>query len=159
MSALTKKFNPWPFAIIAYFAVFIAGIVGFVIFATRQKMDLVRADYYDEEIRFQEQIDRANRTKSLNAPIAIRYDASRSTLFLSLPTTPAQRVTKGRVQLYRPSDARLDLATQLTLGDDGVQQLDAKKLKPGLWKVRVLWELDGQEYFFDKSIVIPPHPS
>jgi hypothetical protein len=37
---------------------------------------------------------------------------------------------------------------------DGIQEVDAQKLRAGLWKVRVFWNVDGQEYFFDQPIVV-----
>ena len=60
--------NPWPIAIVSYFIIFIAFIAWFITFAMRQKMDLVRDDYYDQEIRFQQQIDRVQRTQSISTP-------------------------------------------------------------------------------------------
>lgn len=159
MNSPDKKLHPWPVAIIAYFAVFIAGIVMFTVFAARQKVDLVRTDYRDDEIRFQQHIDRLSRTKPLNAQVTITYDTQREAISLALPSAHAGRVTNGRVQLCRPSDASLDQTSQLVLDAGGAQQLDAKKLKAGLWKVRVSWRVDDQEYFFDQSIVVAPHQS
>ena len=46
-----SRFNPWPVTIIVFFSVAICAAVGFVIFCTRQKVDLVAADYYDQEVR------------------------------------------------------------------------------------------------------------
>ncbi len=45
-----------------FFILFGGYIAGFIVFASRQKMDLVRNDYYDQEIRYQQQIDRVQRT-------------------------------------------------------------------------------------------------
>src|SRR5947207_839195 len=63
-STMTKpRRNPWPIAIIAYFAVFISFIVTFIVWASHQRVDLVRADYYEAEIKFQQQIDRVERSR------------------------------------------------------------------------------------------------
>ena len=43
------NWNPWPWAIIGFFVVFVSCVFSFVIFATHQPMDLVRQDYYEEE--------------------------------------------------------------------------------------------------------------
>jgi hypothetical protein len=146
--------NPWPIAIVAYFIVFISFTVSLIVFATRQKMDLVRADYYDQEIKFQQQMDRVHRAASLSAPMVIRYDAADASVTVELPREQAARHPVGTVVFYRPSDARLDEKRALSLDDNGVQRLDTRKLRPGLWTVRVEWSLDGQDYFYDKKIVV-----
>jgi len=38
----------------------------------------------------------------------------------------------------------------------GVQQVDAGKLQAGLWKVRVQWTVNGEEYFVDRVVVVEP---
>lgn len=146
--------NPWPIAIVAYFAVFITGIVVFVAFAARNKLDLVRPDYYAEEIQFQRQLDRLNRTQSLARQVTIAYDAAQQTVAIALPPAHAGQPTSGRIHFYRPSDASLDRDVQLAVNEQGVQLVDARKLRPGLWKVRVQWTTSGQEYFFDQSVVV-----
>src|ERR1043166_2848691 len=60
--AIWKGRNPWPTAIIGYFVVFISFLIGFVAFASRQKVDLVQKDYYAEEILFR------NRSNARNGP-------------------------------------------------------------------------------------------
>src|SRR5689334_23052461 len=61
-SKMKKRINFWPFAIIGWFIIFATFIAIFGVFAARQKVDLVRTDYYDAEIRFQKQIERQERT-------------------------------------------------------------------------------------------------
>lgn len=67
----------------------------------------------------------------------------------------------GGVQLYRPSAAGMDQRFKLTLNSQGMQSLDVSALRSGLWKVRVSWTVDGQEYFLEKNVVLgvnpPPH--
>jgi len=153
MNAPLPSRNPWPIAIVAYFAVFISFIVTFIVFATRQHVDLVRNDYYEEEIRFQDQLDRVRRTRQLNGNVAVTYNAEQRCILLNLPAAQAIQTT-GRIHLYRPSDANLDRDVLLALDAQGVQRLDAANLRDGLWKVRIQWAVDGQEYYFDQRVVV-----
>jgi nitrogen fixation protein FixH len=159
MNQPAKSCNPWPIAIIAFFVVLLTGIVVFIVFATRNKMELVRPDYYEEEIRFQAQLDRLNRTRPLNAQVAIAYDANLRCIRVTLPSAHAHRPTTGRIHFYRPSDASLDREVQLVVNRDGLQQVDTQKLQPGLWRVRIYWRSDDQDYFFDQSIVVGARPA
>jgi len=68
-------------------------------------------------------------------------------------------VAQGRIQLYRPSDARLDRDLPLALDVNGLQRLDAKRLHAGPWNIRVQWSVDGEEFFLSRSIVVQPDQS
>jgi hypothetical protein len=146
--------NPWPLAIIAAFAVFIAGTVALIVLACSHRTDLVSRDYYEQELRYQGQIDRLDRTRRLQPPVSVAYDASQRQICLSLPPEHARREAKGRILLYRPSAAGLDRQIQLALDADGRQTVDVKDLRRGAWKVRVSWTVEGEEYFLDQSLLI-----
>jgi hypothetical protein len=153
MKIFSKTQNPWPVGLVLFFIVFTAYIIGFVIFASRQKMDLVREDYYDQEIRFQQQIDRVQRSTPVLADAAIDYDRAGDLVTVSLPAV-SQNDISGTVSFYRPSDAGLDTNVKLGLDQAGRQSLNVRSLRAGLWKVRIQWKASGQEYFFEKPIVI-----
>jgi len=149
----SKPRNLWPAGIIAAFVVFVAGTVGLIVFSVRNNVELVGPDYYEQELRYQEQIVRHERTQALPEQARVSYDAVQGSIVIALPTAQA-RTAQGRIQLYRPSDARLDREVPLALDGNGIQRLDAKQLHSGLWDVRVLWNVDGEEYFLNRSIVV-----
>ena len=146
--------NPWPYAILAWFVLFASAMAVWVTVALRQKMDLVRSDYYKEEVRFQSQLDRLDRTAPIRSAIAIQYDAARSELTLRLPGAALPPQPAGRIQFYRPSDASVDLAVPLTLTEKGEQRLDVGALRGGQWKIRVQWIAAAQEYFFEQTVFL-----
>jgi nitrogen fixation protein FixH len=139
-----------PIGLIAFFAVFISFIIGFSVFATRQRMDLVANDYYDQEIKFQQHVDRLNHTLPIKSEVTIDYDSTNHMVTIAPPTE--QKAVSGSVQFYRPSDAGQD--RHYPLGADGGQRIDTSELTKGLWKVRVQWTNETREYFFEKPIVI-----
>lgn len=148
-----KQFSPWPYAIIGYFIVFITGIAVFITWAVTQDMDLVRKDYYDHEILFQQQIDRQKRTAELGAQVAVNHDTARQGITVQIPTSQTAGAS-GTIYFYRPSDAKLDHAVRLAPAADGTQQVSVESLRAGLWKVAVQWTTGGQEYYLERSIVI-----
>lgn len=148
-------FNPWPYGIGAFLACFFLCVVSAGIFASRQRIDLVRADYYEEELRFQKQIDRVNRTQPLKREINVQVLKASRQISLELPAEFTDRETTGTIQFYRPSDARLDRQLSLAMDGNGRQAFDASTMQPGLWRLRVTWKTSGSEYFHDSSVVIP----
>jgi hypothetical protein len=138
----TRAFNPWPLGIITSFAVFICGAAIFITWAVGQNMDLVRKDYYEQEILFQRRINEQQRTGHLRTEISVLYD----------PGTQKLRI---RLHVYRPSDASLDSDRPLTLTSAGTQEIDAAGWRPGLWKVQISWTVNGQDFYHEESIVTP----
>src|SRR3990172_2138577 len=100
--------SPWPLAIIAWFALFSAFLAAFIVFAVRQREDLVRRDYYDAEVRYQQHLDRAHRGQAVSGEVAIRYEAAMQRVTIQLPPTQARHRPTGRISFSRPSDASLD---------------------------------------------------
>jgi hypothetical protein len=148
------KKNIWPYAIIAYFVVFITGIVTWVSFAVRHDDQLVRPDYYEHEIKYQAQIDRLARTRALSSESVIAYNFAENNIRITLPDEMRGRNLEGTIHLYRPSDARLDKRISLVTSIDGAQLIDVAELQGGLWKVRLDWKAGDDEYYAEKSLVL-----
>jgi nitrogen fixation protein FixH len=146
----------WPYGIIVAFAIFICGTIGLIVLACSHRTDLVSANYYEQEIKFQNRLDQLRRTAQLNVAGTVAYDAGKQQIKISLPTDQSRQAVSGRVQLYRPSAAGLDRQVALTPDREGVQIVEAKDLRPGLWKVRVSWTVGDNDYFIDQKIVISP---
>jgi len=147
----------WPHAIIGYFVLFIAGMVSFIAWAVRQNMDLVRPDYYEHEIRYQQHIDEVERTRRIESQVAIDYAPGEQVIVISLPPSHAPSAT-GTIHLYRPADESLDREIPLHVEMNGTQRVDVKDLRGGLWRVRLNWSAHGEDYFFDQAIVVANRP-
>ncbi len=146
--------NLWPLGIVLALGLFAAGTLALIVIASSQRVDLVSADYYEQEIRFQDQLDRLNRTALIGDHVKVAYDAATRRITISLPTEHASADTAGRIQLYRPSATGMDRELALDLDAAGGQSVDAAALLPGLWKVRVHWTARNQEYFADRSVMV-----
>ncbi len=129
-------------------------MVSWAVVATHNNMDLVRKDYYEEELRFQKQIERVNRTAQLRKDITVTSDAAAQSLMLRLPAEHNGAKPTGEIHLYRPSDASLDRTITLQVNESGLQRIDTSKLRNGLWKLRATWKVNNEEYYFDQSVVI-----
>lgn len=147
---LKPSWNPWPYGLVAILGTFVCGVVSFGIIAIRNNQDLVSPDYYDQEIRFQQQINRVARTEALSSEVTVALVPGSGQLQLQVPANSV-----GTLKLYRPADARLDLVFPLTLDAQGRQRFDVSGLKPGLWKARLQWKSGSEEYFKDVPVVIP----
>ncbi len=95
----------WPLAIIGFFAAAILGFVGFIVFCQFNKSELVASDYYEQEIRYQAELDRLSRAQPLGDRISATFRASTRRLSVALRRNtllPAPRVSFSFTGLRRP---------------------------------------------------------
>lgn len=150
-----RRWEPWPIALIAFFTVFIGLVASFITFAVNQKMDLVRPDYYEEEIRYQKQFDRIRRTQELGTEVGMKADAVGGELILRIPVGHVAGFGGGTLQLYRPSDAAQDRLIRLEPDAGGVQRVELRDLGEGLWRAKLRWSAGGEEFSLDEEVMIP----
>ena len=144
--------NYWPFGIATAFGFFILGTIALIVIAVGNSTELVAADYYEQELRFQGQLDRVKRVQNLPVKVTVNYDAATCAIRISLPADHAS--AQGDIHLYRPSTAGLDQCANLQLDANGTQSVGAAKLRPGLWKVKVRWTAGGQDYALEETVVV-----
>ncbi|RME93875.1 MAG: hypothetical protein D6766_07325 [Verrucomicrobia bacterium] len=150
----SSRFNPWPVGIGVFLACFLGYLVAFVVFSTRQRIDLVAPDYYERELRYQEQIDRVERTRAGAWEARVHEADGGRRLVIELPAEHASAGATGTVELYRPSAAEQDRTLPLRLDAAGRQTIDLRELADGLWRVRVQWKVGDQEYYTERKLVL-----
>jgi len=144
---MTTSRNFWPLGITTVCALFFAGTVGLVVMACSQKVELVR------------QIDRAERARREAPQTSVSFDAAHQQIRICLPPGQGRENVSGTIELYRPSAAGLDRAMPLEPDAEGTQRLDAARLAPGLWKVRVSWTCEKRNYYLEQKVVVSPRPA
>src|SRR6478736_2582202 len=90
--------NFWPASIVGFFVLAIIFLVTFVAWAMRQREDLVSADYYEREVRYQQQLDSMNRSHTLAAQVVVTFDPAQQVIVISLPSDKRE-VATGQVHL------------------------------------------------------------
>ncbi|EKB49254.1 FixH family protein [Cecembia lonarensis] len=131
---------------LAAFAVLMLSMVAICV--KQDDIHLVTQNYYEEEIKYQDQIDKMINTSQLNYEV-LAYDNQLKIIDLQLPTG-----AKGTLHLFRPSDARLDKKIDFDIIDPNVNSVDVKNLKPGYWRVKLSWTENGISYYQEKKINI-----
>ena len=155
---MKRPFNPWPLGVIAAFVVFIAGTIGLVVLATSNRMDLVAQDYYEQELRYQKRLEGMTRAERLPSGTGVALDDAHGTLLVHLPAQHAEKQATGWISLVRPSQAGMDRRVPLQLQADGSQSVDLSGLRSGNWKVRVEWQVAGEEFTLERGVVLQGSP-
>ncbi|TCJ13236.1 hypothetical protein EPD60_12630 [Flaviaesturariibacter flavus] len=139
----------WGYKIAAIYILFVIGILALVFKASSQDVELVTANYYEQELKYQEVIDQKAAAANLSAPP--RYTPTTGTLQLQLPKEFAGTAWKGHIYLYRPSDAALDVRKDISVtGRD--YTLVLPRVAPGIYTVKLAWEAGGKKYFDEQTV-------
>ncbi|NVJ87340.1 MAG: FixH family protein [Algoriphagus sp.] len=139
----------WGKGILLSIIVFIGIIMTMVVISVRMDgIELVRDNYYEAEIKYQEQIDKEASTLALDREV-IRYDIQTKSMILDLPVG-----AKGNLQLFRPSDASLDKSLSIEINEEGKKAVSVADLKPGYWRVQLSWTENGVAFYQEKKITI-----
>lgn len=146
-----KSFTIWPYAIIVCLVLFMGYIASFVYRAMNQDVNLVSKNYYEQEIKYQDQIEKVRRTQALG-DVMVSYNEQEATILLQMPATYKEKSLSGTITLFRPSDDKMDKQFQLQMGRDQSQLLEVQDLESGIWKVRVSFSDGEEDYYSEKTV-------
>ena len=141
----------WGYKILFVYVLFILGILFMVFKSSTQKTDLVTADYYARELKYQEKIDEMNRVVALSAPV--EFSIKDNSLIIHFPADFAGKKLVGEAVLYCPSDENKDMKQKFTVQDAPVV-LPVSSVKTGMYELHLSWQEAGVTYYFEKKIFI-----
>ncbi|WP_299365615.1 FixH family protein [Winogradskyella sp.] len=142
----------WGTAIVIAFIGFIGFIMYFVVnMATNDKYDhdLVVEDYYQQELKFQNDIDKEKNSKTLKTNVS--WQKTQDGILITFPEDLDIKDIKGKVFLYRPSNKQLDFETPISLSNHNLLIPD-NRLLDGRWNITIDWTYDNNSYLFKEAI-------
>ena len=143
----------WGTKIIILYSGFVIIVLVSVFFAMTQRVDLVTDNYYEKEIKYQEQIDKLQRTKALKEKTIIILEENK--IRIKFPITPEKNNPKDFILLYRPSDPSKDINIIISADSFGFQSVSTEKLAKGFWKIKLNWTSNGVEFYDEGMIDLP----
>ena len=143
----------WGIKILIFYLGFVVMVLASVFFAMNQRVDLVTDNYYEKELKYQEQIDKSQRTKSLKEKTEIQLLDKQ--IKIKFPVLPEKNNQKNSIFLYRPSDQSKDLKIEIKTDTLGIQIIPAEKLTKGFWKIKLSWVSHEAEYYDESILNIP----
>ena len=145
----TKKYQPWAVNITIFILCFIGLVITFGIRASKVPYDLVAEDYYEQGSGYQQRIDAIARSEKLEEVPSI--SKKRTQVVLTIPESISSKLTEGRLVLFRPSNADHDVTTPIPPNQTTLE-VDMTGKPAGNWKVKVYWQMEGQDYYQESSI-------
>lgn len=151
---LTKKNNymNWGKGILITVVLFMTGTGIMVAIALNSNYDLVASNYYEQGIKYQDKIDKINRTNAL--PEKVGIDFQDNTVSIAMPRMFAGEKIKGTILFYCPSNAGRDFKMPLQLDNENKMQIYTGKLEAGFWKVQIEWGVETAQYYNESFFTI-----
>ena len=146
------KFN-WGTGIVVAIIAFIGFIMFFVIqMSTGKKYshDLVSDKYYENELKFQEEIDASENALKLKENIKLQKTVEGLRIYF--PKEMNANEIKGKVFLYRPSNKQLDFEIPILLSNTYLL-VPEKRLLDGRWNIIVSWKYNDTPYLFKEELI------
>ncbi len=142
----------WGTKITLVYVGFVMLIVSLVFISATNKSELVAADYYEQELKFQDRIDAIKNEQEL--AVTINYEVLTQFIALNYLTKEIKNDFKGEVLFFRPSDSKKDIEVPLKFDSEGKQMINKSLLSKGMYKMCVYWKNEGKHFYKEAMITI-----
>jgi hypothetical protein len=155
---MKKKNNPpagklnWGTGILIGIIIFILLSVTMTVIFMNQDVNLVTDKYYENSLKFQDEIDKQSRTNALNEEVKIIFNGQE--LNILFPEDYTKKSIDGEIYFYRPSNPKMDFKLPLLLSEKGSQVIPTQRLEKGFWRLKLNWSMDGNGYYNEKAITV-----
>lgn len=142
----------WGVGITISIIVFMIISVMFIFFAFNQDVNLVRDDYYEAEVQYNETMEKVRRTNDLRENLQISIVDNN--IQLQFPKIFNNKNISGNIYLYRPSERNMDVNIPVKIDSTYLQLISTENLLSGMWKIKVDWIADSNSYLNNEIIMI-----
>jgi len=142
----------WGVRVLILYVGFVLLILFLVFKSFQVDVDLVTEDYYEQELKFQEIINKKAHAENLE--IGLTYILEGKRIAFSFP--PDQKNIKGHIKIYRPSNKNFDRLFTIELDNENKINLFLENSPSGLYKMKIDWSNDSIGYYVEKDIYLKP---
>jgi hypothetical protein len=143
----------WGTGILIVIILFLGACVAFIIYSQGQKWNLVEEDYYARELRHEEKLIKMRNANALSMQLHVKIDSAG--LIINFPGDFKGRLLTGNIDIYRPSDEKLDIRIPVAADTALIQRIPIHKLCRGRYILKVEWRSEGTDYYQEQDLYIP----
>ncbi len=143
----------WGAKLTLVIVVFIALMAMMVVYSFRQDLNMVTDNYYEKDLQYQQQIEKIKNTRSLIEKPQVLYRSTDKIVSITFPERINNDI-EGEIQLFRPSDHKMDKSYKISLDEYGRQLIHVSALSRGEWYVKLMWTDQHDEFYDEVKIFI-----
>ncbi|BAV09230.1 FixH protein [Filimonas lacunae] len=141
----------WGNRLILVFVAFAALIGTLVYKAVHTRFDLVSADYYKQELSYQQRI---NGIKNAGVLGVLAVEQNNTSVTIVMPDALKGAMVEGEAWFYRKSNADADCKVPLQINEAGEQVVNKRLLKPGPYLLKMDMKANGTNYYVEKELQV-----
>lgn len=145
------KFN-WGTGIAIFYGCFMLTFIGIAILSTRQDVNMVKKDYYDDDINYQKHFDRIQNEQALTEKVQVDFDTELESVVITFPIN--MPIPVGKVILFHPARDTDDKSFDIKMDNAAQMIIPVKGFPNGRWQVQINWESGSKAYYKEAYIVI-----
>ena len=115
------------------------------------KTELVTADYYNQELKYQDKINGIHNANALS-PVSVAQDKDFLTIYL--PQEMKDSDITGEAWFYCATDASKDRRINLNVVQNGEQVISKKDLAKGNMQLKLTWKAGDKNYYTEKNVTV-----
>lgn len=142
----------WGTKIAAVYIGFVLLIAGLIFRTSRENVDLVTENYYQQELDYQNNIDQ--RTAGVESGLQPVVAISGAQVKITFPEVATAETVSGSIQFYRPSDKSKDFSVDIKPDTNHIQLVDLSRFTTGVYQVKIAWRAD-QLYYSEVQLYVP----
>lgn len=143
----------WGYKILLVIVVFIVSMLAMVFVSFRQTNDMVDANYYEKELKYQSLIDAS---KNLNDVSTLSLISKKEDgIVVTIPSSLLVDFKNGKLEFLKNDDQKQDFTLNFEPNADGVYLIPNAKMQTGSYKVRIQWESNKKSYYREQTIIVP----
>jgi len=130
-----------------------AGLMSYMVYqCVHTPVNLVTAEYYKDEIAYQQVIDGTKNANALGQPVS--FQQSDSAVILQLPAAMQGAAVKATILFYCANDAAKDKKFTLQTSGNTTQRINTMRITPGNYMVKTEWWQGGRYYYNQQPVTI-----
>lgn len=149
-----KKYGFWNWGTgIAITIVLSAAFILFLVYkTTTAHFEMVEDNYYEQESKFNHQLEASRNAAALSSSIAVNEDLS--FVRIRVPRECVEQNATGKIWIYRPSSEKNDLHLDFTPDSNGEIFIDKDQLIKGVYRLKADWQMNGKDYHQEQSFYV-----
>lgn len=145
------KFN-WGVGITLFIILFVGFMLTLVFKAGQQNHELVTENYYEKELEFKAILDKKENAKNTFAE-QLTCEIKKDSVIILFPPEVNGNIT-GNIYFFKPSKKADDITFKINTTDHS-HSIPLQQLTSGMFKVKVDWQVNKEEYYNESTLVIP----
>lgn len=142
----------WGYGITIAILCYVSFIIFMVYKTTTVEHYLVADNYYEQEVKYQEIIDKTKNAKKRGGHITVRL--GKEGVDINLP----EKAANGTIKFFRVDNKHKDFTLSIETNDNNKQTIWHENLIPGKWIVKIDWQGENGISYYDEVIWFMPEP-